>query len=163
MRKYYGFSERESRDYIEEIVRINAVYKDDKYTMPKSADDIEVNEKQPSSFSGIIYACGGFYCNPGNDNDLIINGILVSYGATPQEEHQPGSGYGLNEDDLLTIKDDKGHTIIDFKEKYGAIKIQNCKNFSIVYNSTDLSNFLELCSGDKLPINLTCVYYNKLQ
>ena len=161
MRKYYGFSERESRDYLEEIVKTNATYQNNIYKMPQKADEIEVNAKNPSSFSGIIYACGGFYCNPGTGNDVVINGILVTYGADPRSG-LPGSGNGLNDDDLLEIKNSDKETIFDFKKNPGAVKIDNCRNFSIIYNSTDLSNFLELCSGDKLPVNLTCVYYNKL-
>lgn len=161
MRKYYGFSERESRDYLEEIVKTNATYKNNMYKMPTNVNEIEVNAKNPSSFSGIIYACGGFYCNPGTGNDVVINGILVTYGADPKSG-LPGSGNGLNDDDLLEIKNSDNETIFDFKQNPGAVKVDNCRNFSIIYNSTDLSNFLELCAGNKLPINLTCVYYNKL-
>ena len=129
--------------------------------MPTDANEIDVNAKNPSSFSGIIYACGGFYCNPGTGNDVVINGILVTYGADPKSG-LPGSGNGLNDDDLLEIKDKDGETIYNFEKDPGAVIVDNCRNFSIVYNSTDLSNFLELCSGNKLPVNLTCVYYNKL-
>ena len=161
MRKYYGFSERESRDYLEEIVKTNAIYSNNMYKMPTDANEIDVNSKNPSSFSGIIYACGGFYCNPGTGNDVVINGILVTYGADPKSG-LPGSGNGLNDEDLLEIKNKDGSTIYNFEKNPGAVIVDNCRNFSIVYNSTDLSNFLELCSGNKLPVNLTCVYYNKL-
>ena len=107
-----------------------------------------ISYKSPSGFSGIIYACGGFKTNA-NYGDLTINGVLVSYGASPSANHEPGSGKGLDSKDLLNIKTP------------GGIEIEKCKNFSIIYNSTDLNNFIKLCN-EKNPINLSCVYYNKL-
>ena len=151
MQKYYGFTYREARDYIEDVVIMNANwnYKLNRYVMP-SGDEIKmtISYKSPSGFSGIIYACGGFKTNA-NYGDLTINGVLVSYGASPSANHEPGSGKGLDSKDLLNIKTP------------GGIEIENCKNFSIIYNSTDLNNFIKLCN-EKNPINLSCVYYNKL-
>ncbi len=151
MQKYYGFTYREARDYIEDVVIMNANwnYKLNRYVMP-SGDEIKmtISYKSPSGFSGIIYACGGFKTNA-NYGDLTINGVLVSYGASPSANHEPGSGKGLDSKDLLNIKTP------------GGIEIEKCKNFSIIYNSTDLNNFIKLCN-EKNPINLSCVYYNKL-
>ena len=151
MQKYYGFTYREARDYIEDVVIMNANWNNklNKYVMPPG-DKIKMtlSYKAPSGFSGIIYACGGFKTNA-NYGDLTINGVLVSYGASPSANHEPGSGKGLDSKDLLNIKTP------------GGIEIENCKNFSIIYNSTDLNNFIKLCN-EKNPINLSCVYYNKL-
>ena len=149
MKDYYGFSERESRDYLEEVVSKNLIYnhQNDRY---KLAKDLKITSKNPSSFSGVIYSCGGFECNAGN-NDVTINGILCTYGASNPDTDEPGSGVGFEFGSKKCLSGNPG-----------GIEIKKCNNFSVVYNSTDLSDFLEICSGEKLPINLTCIYCNRL-
>lgn len=151
MEKYYGFTYNEAYDYIDDIIRTNVKYDSDtyKYIMPS---DIQIPSYQsPSGFSGIIYACGGFKTDA-NLGNLTINGVLITYGGNPSPNSIPGDGsgfFGLNNKELLGIN------------SYGGIEIKNCRNFSIIYNSTDLNNFVRLCN-EQDPINLSCIYYNKL-
>lgn len=149
MRKYYGFEDREARDYIEEIIQENCNY-DDKnnlFKMPTNSDDIVImSSRSSSSFSGLIYACGGFKCDA-KENNIVINGTIVSYGADPSS-YSPGSGAGLVNDDLLNVG-------------VGNIEINNCQDFSVVYDSTDLATFVHKNSS-QLPIHLSTIYCNKL-
>ncbi len=140
MQKYYGFSYREKEDYINNIVMNNVyVNKHGRYKLV-GEDDIAIFDYQaPSGFSGLIYTCGDFKTNAINSN-LTINGIIVAYGGDPG-----ASG-------------DKGKP---GKSNSGNIKIDGCKNFTLTYNSTDLDNIRRLCY-EGYPINLTCVYYNRL-
>lgn len=161
MRKYYGFEEREARNYIEEIVKRNYIYDEEKdsFKMPDNYNDIEIiSTRSSSSFSGLIYACGGFSCDAENNN-IVINGTIVSYGADPASS-SPGSKSGLD-DELLLIKDNNDKNVVDFTRRPGTIKITNCKDFSIVYDSTDLATFVYKYSSDK-PIHLSNIYCNKL-
>ena len=151
MTKCYGYTAREAKNFIESIVQKNACivyYKySSRYCMPAEAKDIEIESQHPSSFSGVIYSWGGFKSNA-EYNDVIINGVLVTYGADPHS--QPGSGEGLSED-ACTDKD-----ILN-----GGIKIENCENFKIIYTSSDINTFLKLCKEEK-PIGLTKIYQNTL-
>lgn len=151
MTKYYGYTLTESKNFLENIVRKNAYMTMDKkgniyYNMPKDTKNIKIECQSPSSFSGVIYACGGFKCNA-EYNDIIINGVLVTYGSEPT--YIPGNGKGLNKNELLDIK------------TYGGIEIENCNNFAVVYTSSDLNSFMKLC-GEEKPVNLTKIYYNEL-
>ena len=162
MRKYYGFEEREAKNYIEEIVKRNCIYNEgtDTFKMPEEYDQIKIiSTRGSSSYSGLIYACGGFICNAENNN-IVINGTIVSYGADPASSAVPGSKGGLD-DDLLTIKNKDNKTVVDFTSKPGTIKITDCKDFSVVYDSTDLASFVHKYSSNK-PINLSTIYCNKL-
>ena len=68
--------------------------------MPSNSDSIKISStKSASSFSGLIYACGGFTCNA-DRNNVIINGTIVTYGADPSSSN-PGSGTGLNADNVF--------------------------------------------------------------
>ncbi len=149
MRKYYGFEDREARDYLEEIIQENYNYDEEKnlFKMPKKYDDIVImSSRSSSSFSGLIYACGGFKCDAKNNN-IVINGTIVSYGADPSS-YSPGTGGGLKEDDLTNVG-------------AGNIEIKNCKDFTVVYDSTDLATFVHKNSS-KLPVHLSNIYSNKL-
>ncbi|MBR0518568.1 hypothetical protein IJJ97_02130, partial [bacterium] len=152
MTKYYGYTLTESKIFLDNIVRKNAYMTIDKlgkiyYNMPKDTKNIKIECQSPSSFSGVIYACGGFKCNA-EYNDVTINGVLVTYGAEPN--YIPGNGNGLNKNELLDIK------------TYGGIEVENCNNFSVIYTSSDLNSFMKLC-GEKKPVNLTQIYYNILK
>ena len=151
MRKYYGFEDREAEDYIKEVIKRNCIYDENKkiYKMPENKDKIEIMTRSSSSFSGVLYACGGFKCDAEGTN-IVINGAIVTYGADPAG-YQPGSGGGLgniSHPDMLNIDD------------FGNIEIYNCKDFSIVYDSSDLAAFVNTIS-DK-PTNLSGIYSNKL-
>ena len=63
----------------------------------------------------------GAFCNAENNN-IVINGTIVSYGADPASSAVPGSKGGLD-DDLLTIKNKDNKTVVDFTSKPGTIKI----------------------------------------
>ena len=151
MKKYYGFESREAEDYIQEIIERNCIYDESikKYKLPEKEDDIKIMSRNSSSFSGVLYACGGFKCDA-EKNDIVINGSIVTYGADPKT-NSPGSGSGLvslSSSDMLNISD------------YGNIEIYNCKDFSIVYDSSDFAAFVNKIS--KKPVNLSGIYSNKL-
>ena len=148
MTNYYGYSESDSTNYLETIVRQNATLNTEKniYEMPKNVNDIHIQSTTPSNFKGIIYACGGFKCNA-EKNALKIDGILVTYGSDPNSD--PGKGINLNNKDLLGITD-------------GSIKVENCNNFSITYNNKNTSTFDIFCVNEPI-LNLNCIYFNKIQ
>ena len=115
--------------------------------MPENSTDIKITStRSSSSFSGLIYACGGFTCDA-KESNVVINGTIVTYGAEPSSS-SPGSGSGLNKDNLLQLS-------------AGDIQINNCKDFSIIYNSTDFASFVSKYSSEK-PINLSNIYCNRL-
>ena len=90
------------------------------------------------------------YLGDAEGNNIVINGAIVTYGADPTS-YSPGSGGGLgslSDKDMLNIS------------KFGNIEIYNCRDFSIVYDSSDLAAFVNKIS-DK-PINLSGIYSNKL-
>ncbi len=151
MSKYYGFESREAEDYIQEILERNCTYdeKTKEYKMTEKENEINIMLRSSSSFSGVLYACGGFKCDA-EGNNIVINGAIVTYGADPTS-YSPGSGGGLgslSDKDMLNIS------------KFGNIEIYNCRDFSIVYDSSDLAAFVNKIS-DK-PINLSGIYSNKL-
>ena len=151
MMKCYGYTSREAKNFIENIVQKNAYtlynYYNSIYYMPKKEEDITIESQNPSSFSGVIYSWGGFKSNA-EYKDVIINGVLVTYGANP--DYQPGSGKGLNEANSA-----------DNDIKNGGIKIENCENFKVMYTSSDINTFMKLCKQEK-PIGLTKIYQNVL-
>ncbi|MBR0519363.1 hypothetical protein IJJ97_06200 [bacterium] len=151
MSKYYGFEDREAEDYIQEIIERNCIYDEEtkQYKIPEKKEDIKIMSRNSSSFNGVLYACGGFKCDA-EQNDLVINGTIVTYGADPTT-NSPGSGSGLGSlsaPDMLGIKN------------FGNIEIYNCKDFSIVYDSSDLASFVNKISNK--PVNLSGIYSNKL-
>ncbi|MBR0519581.1 hypothetical protein IJJ97_07295 [bacterium] len=139
MEKYYGFSYRERQDYISNIVSNNVNYIWGKYKLVSSENITIFDYQAPSGFSGTIYTCGDFKTNAIN-SDLTINGTIVAYGGDPSKDGENGKP----------------------GKSGGNIKINGCKNFTLTYNSTDLDNIKRLYYGDSCPINLTCVYYNRL-
>lgn len=139
MTKYYGFSYREKQDYISNIVQNNIYKNKNNYYKIVGKDDITIFDYQaPSGFSGIIYTCGNFKTNAIN-SDLTVNGIIVAYGGSPGKSGSDGSP----------------------GKSGGNILLDGCKNFTLTYNSTDIDNIRRLCY-EAYPINLTCVYYNRL-
>lgn len=153
MEKGYGYTERERSSMVRKSIESNMstsrsrnnrtgmfVYT---YRLPKE-DKIEVPEQSPSSFKGIIYTCGGFYANM-EDYPLTLNGVIVSYGGDPSLT-LPGTGDGIDNSSLLGLEP-------------GSIKIDNCSNFTIIYDSTDLNAFI---TGHKENIikNFVTVYFN---
>lgn len=174
MGKYYGYSDRESENFIKQAVERNAIkeyeetgsssfptqeskYYTVSYRMPEKASDIKLKIDHPSEFSGIIYACGGFRVD-GGDNDLTINGSIISYGGNPAL-CEPGDNIGINDDAIIkTWRQEKG-------ADNGDVNI-SCSNFRLIYDSSDLAalaDFVESYSTNKaLNTNLTTVFYNRL-
>ena len=157
MTQGYGYSRYEAemlvknnveRNYNTEIKTKQNGNTDTIYKTPASADLISFFERSPATFSGVIYTCGGFAADGGGE-DFTINGALVSYGADPSSGSNPGSGVGLSDSvSLLGIG-------------CGDIVINDCKNFSVVYDSSDVQAFVANYNGAP-PVNFTSVYYNKL-
>ena len=153
MTKCYGYTSKEAKNFLENIVQKNSYitynynnyYYNYRYNMPEKAEDIKIESQYPSTFNGVIYSWGGFKSDA-EYNDVLINGVLVTFGADPN--YQPGSGEGLNEEELLHLNN-------------GDIKIDNCENFKVIYTSSDINAFMKLCKQEK-PIYLTKIYQNIL-
>lgn len=157
MRKCYGYTEREAELLVSRTVSRNVIrekiddnlrqYSTYRYKMPEDIGNMSAILRQPSSFSGVIYTCGGFYANA-NGSDFNLNGALISYGADPGVQKTPGSAAGLSNTSLLGIKP-------------GDIVVSNCSNFSVTYDSTDLEGFVNNYTGPKM-VSLTTIYYNSI-
>ncbi len=157
MTKAYGYSKREAEWIVYKLVEQNYRTKTIKsphqaqkttvYYMPNDVSEIIASTKAPSSFSGVIYTCGGFSADMEN-GPFTLNGILISYGGDPSSTPTPGSGAGISQTSLLGIAP-------------GNIEINNCSNFTVLYDETDLKTFVE---NYEVPLitNLKQVYFERL-
>lgn len=157
MEKAYGYTKRERRGMISSSVESNMHSYVSYYTgqtiyyLPEDEEKIEVVQQSPSSFSGIIYACGNVYADMGG-GPFSLNGAIVAYGGDPSYSSNMGTGKGINEDPFL---------FNESMDSAGSLIVNNCSNFSLTYESTDLTTFARKEKKNTIK-NFITVYCNTI-